>query len=81
MSDAYNLVDVESGNLVGSYRSEREARDVVRAAWRRFGAEGYAGLALVRAADDGSAVLVAEDAAIVDAPPEPIRAAPTRAAS
>jgi hypothetical protein len=60
MTAYYNLIDVDSGNLVGSYRTEKEARDIVRASYMQYGEDGFRGLALLRV-DDHSQVLIAEE--------------------
>ena len=57
---SYELMDVDSGNLVGSFTTEVEARSAVRAAYERFGPEGIADLILIRVDGDGGQRLVAK---------------------
>lgn len=69
MNPIYNLIDTESGNLVGSYESEGEAREVVRDAWSRHGTAGVDGLSLLRVDSDGAITLLGEDGELLDAVP------------
>jgi hypothetical protein len=60
MATSYELIDYESGNLVGSYATEEEARAVVRQACDAGGPSAALGLGLVRVRD-GDQELIAED--------------------
>jgi len=60
MATSYELIDYESGNLVGSYATEEEARAVVRQACVAEGRDAALGLGLIRVRD-GNQELVAED--------------------
>lgn len=60
MATSYELIDYESGNLVGSYATEEEARAVVRRARESEGDDGALGLGLIRVRD-GDQELLAED--------------------
>lgn len=56
----YELMDVESGNLVGYFESKAEALATVQDAFERFGQTGVFDLALSQKHPDGSATLVAD---------------------
>lgn len=59
MSHSFDIMDAESGNMVGSFASEREAIELALRAFDRWGAPGVAGLVLYEI--DGESVrLVAE---------------------
>ncbi len=59
MATSYELMDLDSGNLVGSYRTMEEAFVIVRNAYADHGKSGVADLGLVRIGDDGSQVEIA----------------------
>lgn len=65
MTAIFNLIDVESGNLVGSYDSEEEARAIAQASFLKSGEEGFRGLALLRVDERGRQTLVAEEAQLL----------------
>lgn len=67
MATSYELIDYESGNLIGSYATEEEARAVVRRACEADGEDGAVGLGLIRVRD-GDQELVAEDRDLLRAP-------------
>ena len=71
---AYDLWDVESGNIVNTFDTEREALSVVRTLLSLNG-QGYAGaLSLGYEDDDGSMRIVAEgDELATRAASEPVR--------
>jgi len=62
----YELIDVESGNLVGTYDSEAEALAVVRDAARENGAAYVDSLALGRSDDHGEGDLIAEGSELLE---------------
>jgi hypothetical protein len=64
MSLIYELMDVESANLVGTYESEAAALVVVRAAIEAHGRASVAGLALGYEDDEGNGGLIAEGAGL-----------------
>lgn len=55
------LMDLDSGNLVGSYATVDEALEIVRASYLQHGELGVQGLALLLIREDGSQQLVSED--------------------
>jgi hypothetical protein len=73
MTTSYELIDYESGNLVGSYATEKEARAVVRRACEAEGNDVALGLGLIRVRD-GSQELVAEDLDLLREAPAPVGA-------
>lgn len=64
MATSYELIDFESGNLIGSYATEDAARAVVRRAHEAEGPTAVQGLGLIRV-EDGDQALVAEDLDLV----------------
>jgi hypothetical protein len=64
MATSFELIDFESGNLVGSYVTEEEARAVVRRASETEGPAAAEGLGLIRV-EDGDQELVAADQALL----------------
>lgn len=62
---SYELMDVDSGNLVGSFATEDEARRAARSAYERFGPEGVEDLILIRVDGDGEQRLVVDGEAVV----------------
>jgi len=60
----YELMDTESGNLVGTYETEDEALPVVRAALMAPGQRGVTDLALSKKTADGSGEPTAEGIAL-----------------
>jgi hypothetical protein len=75
MAASFELIDYDSGNLVGSYATLDEAVTIARAAYERYGMDGLRGLALLRV-EDGNQVLVAED--LESCGERPPRQSPTR---
>jgi hypothetical protein len=61
----YELMDVESANLIGTYESEEAALAVVRAAIRAHGASAIAPLAVGCVDDKGNGALIAEGAELI----------------
>ncbi len=59
---SFELFDVESGNLVGSYASEEEARAIALRAYESYGRDGIQGLMLLRVQDDDVHLVAEEDA-------------------
>ena len=64
MATSYELIDFETGNLVGSYATEEEARAVVRRACDAEGQDAARGLGLLRV-QDGAQELVATNRELV----------------
>ncbi len=62
----YELWDMKSVNLVGSYDSEVEALDVVAGAVARYGDSYVAGLALIRENGHGRSRTLAEGSALLE---------------
>ena len=60
MKTFYELMDIDSANVVGFFPTEEEALATVRAAYERHGAAGVEGLALSENPADGPARLIAE---------------------
>ena len=58
----YELMDVESANLVGAYETEAEALAIVRAALREHGPAYVEALALGYTDDQGEGEMIAEGA-------------------
>ncbi len=65
MAAVYELIDLESGNLVGAYGNEDEAYAIVRAPYRAHGRAAVAALALLRVDDDGEQRLLSESDTLV----------------
>ncbi len=64
MAAVFEVWDVQTGNLVGAYDTEREALVTVCRTLRRFGDQAAEHLALAREDDDGRTFKVAEGAAL-----------------
>ncbi|MCD6059205.1 MAG: hypothetical protein K0Q89_2735 [Thermomicrobiales bacterium] len=54
MATSFELMDLDSGNLVGSYRTLEEALEVVRDAFATYGQSGINDLGLARVESSGS---------------------------
>jgi hypothetical protein len=54
MPTSFELMDLDSGNLVGSYHSLEEALEVVRNAYATYGQSGIDDLGLARVESGGS---------------------------
>ena len=54
MATSFELMDLDSGNLVGSYHTLGEALEVVRDAYATFGRSGIDDLGLARVESGGS---------------------------
>ena len=65
MAVSMELMDLDSGNLVGSYSTLEEALEIVRAAYSKYGESGVQGLALLLIREDGSQQLVSSDLDLV----------------
>jgi hypothetical protein len=65
MTVSLELIDLDSGNLVGSYPTLEEALEIVRTAYSQYGEPGVQGLALLLIREDGSQQLVSEDLDLV----------------
>jgi hypothetical protein len=52
MATLFELMDLDSGNLVGSYQTLEEALDVVRDAYATYGRSGIDDLGLARVESD-----------------------------
>jgi hypothetical protein len=59
MATSFELMDLDSGNLVGSYRSLDEALEVVRNAYATYGRSGIDDLGLARVESGGSQECIA----------------------
>ena len=62
----YELIDVDSGNLIGTYDSEAEALAIVRRAVRENGTAYADSLALGRSDEEGEGELIAEGAELLE---------------
>lgn len=65
MAISLELVDTESGNLVGSYETVEDALTIVRSAYSNHGKSGVKGLILLLIREDGSQQLISEDLDLV----------------
>jgi hypothetical protein len=65
MSTVYELMDVESANLIGTYESETEALSVVRAAVAAHGKVAIDGIALGYEDEKGNGAMIAKGAELV----------------
>jgi hypothetical protein len=65
MPISMELIDTDSGNLVGSYATLEEALDIVRSSFSEHGEPGIQGLSLLLIREDGSQHLVSEDLDLV----------------
>jgi hypothetical protein len=65
MSISIELMDIDSGNLVGSYATMDEALAIVRAAYSEYGEAGVQDLVLLLVREDGSQQLISEDLDLV----------------
>ena len=59
MATSFELMDLDSGNLVGSYRTLEEALEVVRDAFATYGQSGIDDLGLARVESSGSQECIA----------------------
>jgi hypothetical protein len=59
MDASFELMDLDSGSLVGSYRTLDEALEVVRNAYATYGRSGIDDLGLARVTSDGSQECIA----------------------
>lgn len=66
MVTSFELMDLDSGNLVGSYRTLEEALEVVRDAYSVYGRSGIDDLGLVRVETAGSQECIATGAELID---------------
>ena len=66
MTTSFELMDLDSGNLVGSYRTLDEALEVVRNAYATYGQSGIDGLGLARVESSGSQECIAIGPELVD---------------
>lgn len=64
MAAVFEVWDVQTGNLVGAYDTEREALATVCRTVRRFGDQAAEHLALAREDDDGRTLRLAQGAAL-----------------
>src|SRR5687767_3743916 len=65
MATSFELMDLDSGSLVGSYRTLDEALEVVRNAHATYGRSGIDDLGLVRVESDGSQECIASGPELV----------------
>jgi hypothetical protein len=66
MSTSFELMDLDSGNLVGSYKTLEEALEVIRNAYSAYGRSGIDDLGLVRVEGSGSQQCIASGAELID---------------
>lgn len=66
MHGAYELMDIETGSVVGFYDTEEDALAVVRDTVASYGMRGIEGLVLSRLSDDGSLEAIAEGSALAE---------------
>jgi hypothetical protein len=66
MTTSFELMDLDSGNLVGSYRTLEEALEVVRDAYATYGQSGIDDLGLARVESGGSQECIAIGPELVD---------------
>jgi len=59
MAVSFELMDLDSGNLVGSYRTLEEALEVIRNAYATYGLSGIDDLGLARVESSGSQECIA----------------------
>ena len=59
MTTSFELMDLDSGNLVGSYRTLEEALEVIRNAYATYGLSGIDDLGLARVESSGSQECIA----------------------
>jgi hypothetical protein len=64
MNVFYELMDIDTGNVVGFYASRDEALSIVRSAFDRYGEPGIADLSLSFQDETGEMRLVAEGVAL-----------------
>ncbi|MCC7025172.1 MAG: hypothetical protein IT338_20230 [Thermomicrobiales bacterium] len=65
MAVSLELMDVDAGNLVGSYATIEEALEIVRNAYSRHGEPGVQGLVLLLIREDGSQKEISSDLDLV----------------
>lgn len=65
MAISLELMDTESGNLVGSYTTLEEALAIIRSTFSEFGEAGVQGLTLLLIREDGSQQRISEDLDLV----------------
>jgi hypothetical protein len=65
MTVSMELMDLDSGNLVGSHSTVEEALDFVRNTYAQYGEPGVQGLALPLIREDGSQQFTSEDLDLV----------------
>lgn len=65
MRTYYELMDLGSANLVGSYDTKEGAFATIRDAYERYGLVGIEDLALSEGSDDGEGVLLDEGRALL----------------
>ncbi len=75
MTSVFQLWDVESGNLVGEYQTQRDAIAVVRQTLARYGSEHVITLALTQERGKGPEV-IAEGAELLRRVQVPLRTVP-----
>jgi hypothetical protein len=59
VATSFELMDLDSGNLVGSYRTLEEALEVLRDAYATYGPSGIDDLGLARVESSGSQECIA----------------------
>ncbi len=60
MSTYYELMDLDSANVVGSFDTKDDALSTIRDAFERYGLAGIADLALTEKSDEGEGVWLGE---------------------
>lgn len=66
MASSLELMDLGSGNVVGSYATLEEALTMLRASCKAHGEASLLDLVLIEASDDGSQRLVSDDHALIE---------------
>ena len=66
MCTSFELMDLDSGNLVGSYKTLEEALEVIRDAYSAHGQSGIDDLGLARVEGSGSQRCIASGAELID---------------
>ena len=61
MKCSYELMDLDTGNLVGSYAALEDALVIVRQAYGKFGLAGITGLGVIVVCENGAQQLLSAD--------------------
>jgi hypothetical protein len=66
MTTYYELMDLDSANVVGFYDTKEEAFATIRESYERYGLAGIADLALSEKSDEDEGVLLGEGEELLD---------------